>query len=71
MATGWTKDRKARQALAIHRWKPWRKATGPRSLEGKARSAMNGLKHGARSLETRALNDLLRQLAKRPSRGAG
>jgi hypothetical protein len=25
----------------IHRWRPWERATGPRSPSGKARSAMN------------------------------
>ena len=40
--TGWTKDRKARQALAIQQWRPWDRSTGPKTPEGKAKSAENG-----------------------------
>jgi hypothetical protein len=46
---GWTLERRARQAARARETQPWRHATGPRSETGKARSSMNGLKHGYRS----------------------
>ncbi len=44
--TGWTLERRARQAQAIRRWRPWEHATGPRTAEGKARSARNAYRGG-------------------------
>lgn len=41
--SAWTAERRAKQAVAIHRWKPWANSTGPKSEEGKQRSARNGL----------------------------
>ncbi len=38
----WTAERRAKQAAAIHGWKPWAKSTGPKTEEGKQRSARNG-----------------------------
>ena len=43
---GWTPERRARQAALIRLWQPWRRFPGPRTEAGKARSAMNPLKHG-------------------------
>lgn len=40
----------------IKRWRPWEKSTGPKSQEGKRKSAMRGYKGGER--------ELLRELAK-------
>lgn len=60
---GWTPERRARQAEAIRRWKPWAKSTGPRTAEGKARAKMNGYRGGQwRKLRelSKALNALLR-----------
>lgn len=34
---------------AVHQWTPWSKSTGPKSAEGKAKSAKNSLKHGVYS----------------------
>ena len=42
MANGWTPERRARQAEQIRKWKPWEKSTGPKTPDGKAKSARNG-----------------------------
>ena len=42
----WTPERRARQTQAIRRWRPWEHSTGPRTAEGKARSARNAFKGG-------------------------
>ncbi len=47
----WTPERRARQALAIRRRRPWEHSTGPRTAEGKARSARNAYKGGHWRLE--------------------
>jgi hypothetical protein len=56
MSHGWTPERRARQAEAIHRWKPWEQSTGPVSEQGKAIVSRNGWKGGTRPM--------LRKLAK-------
>lgn len=38
---GWTQERRARQAAAIHSWRPWDSATGPSTSVGKAISSRN------------------------------
>ena len=43
---GWTPQRRARQAQAIRRWRPWEHSTGPRTADGKARSARNAYTGG-------------------------
>ena len=60
MANGWTPERRARQAEAIRRWKPWEQSTGPRTPEGKAHSQRNGSKPGTRAL-LRQVARLLRE----------
>lgn len=59
MANGWTPERRARQADAIRRWRPWDRSTGPKSEEGKAASSRNAWKGGLRA----QLRELLRELA--------
>ncbi len=54
MANGWTPERRARQAELIRSWRPWERATGPRTAEGKARTSLNAYK-GANRVKTRAL----------------
>jgi hypothetical protein len=61
MANGWTQERRARQAKAIRRWRPWKHSTGPRTAEGKARSSRNAWKGGQREM-ARALARFLRRL---------
>jgi len=63
MSNGWTPERRAKQAQAIQRWKPWERSTGPVSEEGKAISSRNAFKggHMQRFREmARELNKLLR-----------
>jgi hypothetical protein len=45
----------------IRRWKPWEKSTGPKSAEGKARSAKRGFKGGEAREMLRELRRLLRE----------
>ena len=59
MANGWTPERRARQAALIRTWRPWEQSTGPRTAEGKARTARNGDKGGQRD-KLRATLALLR-----------
>ncbi len=58
MANGWTSERRARQAELIRQWRPWEKATGPRTQEGKATVARNAYRGGS----WRLLRDLARAL---------
>ena len=56
MSHGWNSERRARQAELIRNWKPWNRATGPKSLEGKAKSSKNSYKNGEYTKE--ALNQM-------------
>ncbi len=57
-----TPEHRALRAELIRRWKPWEKSTGPKSAEGKARSAMRGFKGGSREI-LRELARMLREQA--------
>ncbi len=46
MANGWTSERRARQVELIRTRRRWEQSTGPRTSEGKAKSASNGDKDG-------------------------
>jgi hypothetical protein len=48
-STDWTKERRAKQSVAIQKWRPWEKSAGPKSRMGKRRSAMRALKSGKTS----------------------
>lgn len=48
------------RAQLIRRWKPWERSTGPKSAEGKARSAKRGFKGGQRVM-LQALRQMLRE----------
>jgi len=58
MTATWTSERRARQAALIRTWKPWQKATGPRTPEGKARASRNAYK-GGHWLKLRELSRLV------------
>lgn len=58
--TQWTAERRAQQAAAIQRWKPWARSTGPRTTEGKAKVAKNAYRGGLRP-RLRELARLLRE----------
>ena len=57
-----TTEHRALRAELIRRWKPWEKSTGPKSPEGKAKSARRGYKGGTRE-ELRQLARLLKEQA--------
>ena len=69
MANGWTPERRAKQAEAIKRWRPWAKSTGPATDIGKAIASQNAVKHGLRGREwteaRKRMNDMLRACRKR------
>lgn len=50
MSNGWTPARRKRQAELIKNWKPWAHSTGPRTAEGKAKTARNANKGGTRAM---------------------
>ena len=58
MTSGWTSERRARQAELIRHWRPWEKSTGPKTNEGKATVARNAYKGGT----WRLLRELARAL---------
>jgi hypothetical protein len=55
-----TPEHRALRSKLIRDWKPWEKSTGPKTTEGKARSARRGYKGGIRQL----LQELGRELKK-------
>ena len=57
-----TPEHRALRAKLINRWKPWENSTGPKTEEGKAKSAMRGYKGGQRQA-LRSIARLLREHA--------
>lgn len=49
-ARKWTAVQRARQAEAIHRWKPWAASTGPRTATGKQASSRNAVNYSLRAV---------------------
>ncbi|MDB5491218.1 MAG: hypothetical protein JWO78_1067 [Micavibrio sp.] len=58
--SGWTPQRRRAQAARLRAARPWLRSTGPRTAAGKAVSAQNGVRHGARSEEMARVNRALR-----------
>lgn len=56
MATGWSMERRRRQAELILTWRPWEQSTGPRTEAGKQTVSRNAWRGGQRE----RLRDLAR-----------
>jgi hypothetical protein len=50
----WTPEARQRQREIIQQWAPWSASTGPRTADGRARSAKNSQKHGDYSVAAKA-----------------
>lgn len=61
MGRKWTQKERQKQADAIKKWRPWDKATGPKTAAGKEKSAMNAFTHGLDSREGEALRRALKE----------
>ncbi len=44
--TGWSEERRKKQSELMHRLKPWKNSTGPRTEEGKDAAKYNAFKNG-------------------------
>lgn len=60
MAKSWTPEQREAQRHAIQRWRPWEKTTGPKTEDGKRRSAMRAYK-GGQHAKARAIARILRE----------
>ena len=56
-----TPEHRALRAALIRRWRPWEGSTGPKSKEGKERSAVRGFKGGERATIRELARALRRQ----------
>jgi hypothetical protein len=59
---GWNDARKAKQRVAIHRWRPWENSSGPKSEAGKQAVGRNAIKHGTTTAAAKAERRALRRL---------
>lgn len=66
----WTEESRAKQAARIRAWKPWQKATGPNTTEGRSRAARNADK-GQWRRHVRELSQMLRQIKSNMNQNAG
>jgi hypothetical protein len=57
--SGWSPERRARQAVRIRLWAPWARSTGPKTAAGKMKSAANSYKHGERAHARRLMSKAL------------
>lgn len=57
---GWPPARRAAQAARCRAAQPWKRATGPRTAAGKAKSARNAYRHGFRTVALSEIRALLR-----------
>lgn len=56
---GWPPERRRAQAERCRLQRPWRFSTGPRTLQGLAKTRFNGIKHGNRRFVWRELRHVL------------
>ena len=64
---GWTNERRAKQAAAIHNWRPWEESTGPRTVAGKAVVSRNAYQ-GAERQWFRAVDVVMRVFRRNPGK---
>lgn len=57
----WTPEARAAQSALMHRLKPWKKSTGPRTAAGKAKAAKNSYKTGLHAKPMRQARKYFRQ----------
>jgi hypothetical protein len=57
--SGWSPERRARQAARIRLWAPWARSTGPKTATGKRKSSANSYKHGGRARDMRLISKAL------------
>lgn len=59
-ARQWTQEQRKEQSKKIRQWQPWKSSTGPKTLNGRAKSSRNAFKGGFRA-SMKSLSILLRK----------